>query len=196
MQAERDPETGQARITTSEEEVRSGAFGKKLRQAVRLVQGGQPPELGQEPPQAEGYVLSGEVATIVRRLVEGEDRFAHLEDMAVGCAMQVGKKPEGRGGLHLLARAIKAPALWRDLGEFEVVLWVNAMAWEHLSERQREALVAHELNHVGQRNEQGNVVMLEHDIEEFAWVARTYGQWHSGLEHFAEQLGLGLRREE
>lgn len=154
------------------------------------------PEFGQAAPEREGYVPSAEVGKVGEMLIRRETRFSELADIRIGFALQVGKKPEGKGGMHVFARAVKAPTLWRDLGDFEVVVWANQLAWEHLTERQREALIAHELNHVGGRNEQGNVVMLEHDIEEFAWVVREYGQWHSGLEFFAEQLGLGLTRQQ
>lgn len=153
------------------------------------------PEFGDPaPPTVEGYQLSGEVEEIAHRLINREARFQHIdrERIVMGYALQTGKKPEGKGGLHVLAKAVKAPALWRDLGSFEVVIWANELAWTGMPERAREALIAHELSHVGERTESGAVYMLEHDIEEFAWVVRTYGQWHSGLEHFAEQLGLGI----
>ena len=154
----------------------------------------RPPEFGVDTvKEAEGYTLSPDVANVAGRVIAAEPRFDHIPDYRMGYFLQVGKKPEGKGGLHVLAKAVKAPTLWRDAGEYDAVVWANQMAWEHLTERQRDALITHELCHIGQRNEQGNLVMLEHDIEEFAWVVRTYGQWHSGLEFFAEQLGLGLQ---
>lgn len=151
------------------------------------------PAFGELAPEGEGYRLSDEVKAVVTAVLR-QKRFEHVltERVRLGCALQVGKKPEGKGGMHVLARAVKAPALWRDLGDFEVVLWANEEAWQHLAERQREALIAHELCHVGMRNDKGTVTMLEHDIEEFGWVVREYGQWHQGLAFFAEQLGLGL----
>lgn len=154
-----------------------------------------PPRFGEEdPPAREGYMLSQEVEDVAHALVNREARFQHIdrERIVMGYALQTGKKPEGKGGIHVLAKAVKAPALWRDLGDFEVVIWANELAWVGMPQRAREALIAHELSHVGERTESGAVYMLEHDIEEFAWVVRTYGQWHSGLEHFAEQLGLGI----
>lgn len=149
---------------------------------------------GELVPEGEGYRLSADVEAVAKRILDRDQRFAHIraERIRVGFAMQVGKKPEGKGGMHVLARAVKAPALWRDLGVFEVVLWANEEAWTHLTDRQHEALISHELCHVGGRNDQGAVQLLEHDIEEFGWIVRTYGQWHQGLEFFAQQLGLGL----
>lgn len=188
-------EKGQPTVHVSQELVASGEFERKMRKAVdRVVKDMRPPEFGQaEVKPSEGYELSDEVKAIIVRLVEREARFGHIADYRLAGVLQVGKKPEGKGGLHVLAKAVKAPTLWRDLGQYDVVVWANQMAWQRLSERQREALIAHELSHIGTPNEAGQVVMWEHDIEEFGWVVRTYGQWHSGLEFFAEQLGLGLQ---
>lgn len=174
------------------ESMEQAATNPEVREAiagvVRQAQG--PLQLGD--PQPEGYQLSDEVREVAQRIIASDTRFEACETIAIGYALLWGKAPEGQGGIHLLARAVKAPALWRDLGIFEVVVWANQQAWERLSAKAREALIAHELNHIGGRTEAGNVFLLEHDIEEFAWVVRQYGQWHSGLEHFAEQLGLGL----
>lgn len=162
----------------------------------------QQPQFGQLAAAQEqtSYVVSEEVAGIAMRLIREHPRFAHLDPVRnpahrVGFALQLGKKPEGRGGIHVLAKAVKAPALWQWLSEFDAVVWANGMAWVLLSEGQREALIAHELCHLGE-NEKGGIEMLEHDVEEFAWVARKFGQWHPGLEQFAEQLGLNLKAEE
>jgi hypothetical protein len=156
------------------------------------------PEFGQAGATKEStsYQLSGEVEAVALRLIREHARFAHLDPRRepshrVGFALQVGKKPEGKGGLHVLAKAVKAPELWRFLGEYDAVVWANQQAWVLLSEEQRSALIAHELCHLGE-NEKGGIEMLEHDVEEFAWVARQYGQWHPGLEQFAEQLALRL----
>lgn len=139
--------------------------------------------------QLNGYALNDEVRDIARRLIEQEPRFARLADERIGYAMLHGKKPEGKGGIHLLAKVAKAPALWRDLGRYDAVLWANGMAWAVLTDLKREALIAHELCHLGV-NEKGQLDLYDHDVEEFAWVVRRYGQWHIGLEQFAEQLGM------
>jgi hypothetical protein len=179
-----------------EPEITIEAGGRKVHTTMEeLERAGRRLAFGEVGPEQEGYVLSDEVGNVARHLIRTEPRYSHIADMEVGYALQVGKKPEGKGGLHVLARAVKAPTLWASLGEWEVVVWANKLAWDHLSERQREALVAHELSHIGPRGESGKIAMLEHDIEEFAWVVRQYGQWHSGLEHFAEQLGLGLQQQ-
>lgn len=181
----------------SEHKVTLDAAAARRLRAVASGRDARPPEFGapEEAREEEGYQLSDEVGDVARQLIDSHPRFGHIDAdrIVMGYALQTGKKPEGKGGLHLLAKAVKAPTLWRDLGQgFEVVVWANALAWGRLTEHAREALIAHELSHVGGRSEQGKVQMLEHDIEEFGWVVKQYGQWHSGLEYFAEQLGLGL----
>lgn len=170
-------------------EVTIEAGGRKVHTTLAGLQRAGKLAMGDEAP--EGYVLSDEVASIAHVVINENPRFRHIEDFRVGYALRWGVEPEGRGGMHVLAKAVKAPELWATLGEFDAVLWANEMAWRHLTAGQRAALVAHELCHIGM-TDKGALTMLEHDIEEFAWVARRYGQWHSGLEHFAEQLGLGL----
>ncbi len=173
-------------------EVTIEAGGRKVHTTLRALAGGQlgKPQLGDTEPT--GYILSDEVKGIALAVAGTEPRFAHItDDLRVGYALRWGVKPEGKGGIHVLAKAVKAPELWSDLGEYDVVLWANQQAWQHLTAGQRAALMAHELCHIGVTDD-GRVQLLEHDIEEFAWVARRFGQWHSGLEFFAEQLGLGL----
>jgi hypothetical protein len=160
---------------------------------------GNGPQFGQpiQVTEQTSYVLSDEVGGIALGLIREHPRFAHLDPKRnpahrIGFALQMGKKPEGRGGIHVLAKAVKAPALWQHLSEFDAVVWANGMAWALLTEGQRSALIAHELCHLGE-NDKGGIEMLEHDVEEFAWVARKFGQWHPGLEQFAEQLGLNLK---
>lgn len=159
-----------------------GSIGEQRKRA-QLALGDQQPE---------GYLLSEEVREVAERVIASDPRFNLCTGITIGYALQCGSDPAATGGLHALAKCVKAPPLWRDLGTYELVIWAVEKAWRHLNSQQREALVAHELSHIGGRNDSGNVVLLEHDIEEFAWVVRRYGQWHSGLEHFAEQLGLGL----
>lgn len=157
---------------------------------LRTKLGSAPPELGDQQP--EGYVPSEDVAVIARRVIGSDPRFEVCTDIRIGYALLWGEDPGAHGGIHALAKCVKAPRLWRDLGDFEVVIFAVEKAWRHLSERQREALIAHELNHVGGRGESGSVFLLEHDVEEFSWVVGHYGQWHGGLEHFAQQLNLGI----
>ena len=180
----RDPD-GTPRVTIDQDDPSDWTQNPEIEDAVRGVAQAVMGSQGRR----EGYVLSDEVKDVADALIGKTVRFERLADQRIGFAMLHGKKPEGKGGIHVLAKAVKAPALWRDLGRYDAIVWVNAMAWAVLPDRAREALVAHELCHLGV-NQKGLLDLYDHDIEEFAWVVRTYGQWHTGLEQFAEQLGL------
>lgn len=195
--------TDEAEITMSTEDGRSATIaGRTMEEALERLRQAGSGNLGEQRMKArqglgeatapEGYLLSDEVKAIAERVIASDPRFSICTGIVIGYALQWDQDPAAKGGLHAIAKCVKAPPMWRDLGLYEVVIFAVERAWKHLSERSREALLAHELSHVGGRNDVGNVVLLDHDIEEFAWVVGRYGQWHPGLEHFAEQLGLGL----
>lgn len=163
--------------------VAKGSIGERRARSKALLEGTTMPD---------GFLLSDEVRDIAQRVIDSDPRFDVTTGIAIGYALQWDQDPAAKGGLHAIAKCVKAPPLWRDLGQHEVIIFAVQRAWQHLGQKQREALVAHELSHIGGRNDSGSVVLLDHDIEEFAWVVKRYGQWHPALENFAEQLGLGL----
>lgn len=63
--------------------------------------------------------------------------------------------------------------------------------WEALPEKQRIALVDHELCHCFREiNDDTGEWMLSirpHDVEEFAEIVQRHGLWSSDLDHFVEQ---------
>jgi Putative phage metallopeptidase len=68
-------------------------------------------------------------------------------------------------------------------------------AWEVLTERQRVALVDHELCHlVIEGTETGEIVrrIKGHDVEEFQVVAERHGAWKPDLADFAKALQLRM----
>lgn len=64
--------------------------------------------------------------------------------------------------------------------------------WKYLSECQRKALVFHELLHCGE-DDQGNPMLLPHDVEEFGAVAEHFGLWKGDVERFAASLQRHLK---
>lgn len=68
-------------------------------------------------------------------------------------------------------------------------LWLAA---DHVREKQMtyfqvEALLAHELCHVGM-DIKGNVASREHDVEEFTFVVEHYGLWRNDLLPFGKAI--------
>lgn len=134
------------------------------------------------------YIEAPEVAGVAAGLIARHDRFSSVcEDLRIAYLYRLGV-PTGEGEA-ILAACQKAAPLWRDLAGYDVVIWVWEAVWNVLEPRQAEALVSHELCHIG-RNDSGGVKLRKHDLEEFAWVARQYGRWDDAIGHFASALEL------
>lgn len=134
------------------------------------------------------YVDHPELKSIATDLIRRNERFQLVaEDLRIAYLARLGE-PSGEGE-GMLAACVKASPLWRDVAEYDVVIWCWDAVWAALEPRQREALTAHELCHIG-RNDKGAVKLRKHDLEEFAWVARQYGRWDDAIAHFAGALQL------
>ena len=81
-----------------------------------------------------------------------------------------------------------ASALEKHLSGYDIVLIVNAETWRQFNDKQRLALIDHELEHITVDEMTGNLVRRNHDLEEFSSIARRHGLWEKGLKLFAEHL--------
>jgi predicted metallopeptidase len=142
------------------------------------------------------YAPSADVAAVAKALIRrhrvldvmaGDLRIAYLERLG---------QPSGEGE-GLIAACQKASPVWRDVAHVDVVIWVWSEWWARFSPRQREAVVMHELCHVG-RNESGGVKLRKHDVEEFNFVVAHYGVWDDfgQLGDFMRSLVAGEGRRE
>lgn len=147
------------------------------------------------------YVDCPEMAEIANELLDRHLTLARLRsaDLTLAYYLQLGADPAKVKGrettMDSIARAVKAPPLWRDVSNIDGAIWVNGVAWAALPGKYREAVILHELLHFDvEVSEDGaeKLVVLKHDIEEFGLVVATYGPWHAGLERFAEQIQMGL----
>jgi hypothetical protein len=79
------------------------------------------------------------------------------------------------------------------------VVEICAYAWQFLDEKQKEALVDHELCHLALDEDKGKgtPTMRPHDVEEFSEIVKRHGLWRPDLEQMvkigAEQLKLDLQ---
>lgn len=68
--------------------------------------------------------------------------------------------------------------------------------WDILDEKQRLALVDHELCHFDLDEEKGTPVLRSHDVEEFGEIVKRHGLWRDEVRRLVEvgakQLSLGL----
>lgn len=105
-------------------------------------------------------------------------------------------KREGgsKGGKDVLGKCAKTSPLIRSLTGCQFFIWLAADYCQVLSDRQIEALLHHELRHIG-GDENGKLYARGHDFELFAADLQHYGPWHEGLEHLVAvvtQLRLPL----
>lgn len=134
------------------------------------------------------YVEAPDMKKIAVALIRRHPTIrAVTEDLRIGYRLRLGE-PSGEGE-SAIAVCTKAPALWRDESGLDVVIWAWQFWWTTFDERQREALVLHELCHVD-RTEKGGVKLRKHQVEEFTLVVHEYGIWDgfSALKDFAAAL--------
>ncbi len=135
-------------------------------------------------------VASDEVRAVAERLIADHLRWSFLRSRPIAYLVDRRKDAaEPKPGAHAFGDVRLVPALWRGLAGVEAALIVKQVAWDSLTDRQREALVHHLLMHLDV-NQKGALVLAGHDLEEFGATVREYGQWMPDVEHFAEQLGM------
>lgn len=139
----------------------------------------------------EGFELASEVEAMARRLIGQHDRLRHLEGFEVAYLWDHGDPPRN-GKPCAWGKARLVPKWVQPLAPYDGCITIMSKVWDVLRDQQREALLLHELLHLGQNQDSGMLEVVPHDIEEFGYVAATYGAWRSSLEAFGEQLQLGI----
>lgn len=78
-----------------------------------------------------------------------------------------------------------------ELPQFEdfFVIEIAHDVWIGLKDAQKEALVDHELSHCYVDLDEGKLVVLPHDLEEFAHIVKRHGLWQHDVEHFFRHSG-------
>lgn len=155
---------------------------RKPRLKIVKVQLVPRPEKRAKPDELEPY-------SYVDRLVR-----EHHDDLAkarIAVAWMLDVKPD-RDGHLTLGRLKKATDLDREFREYDLVVMLNSTVWKNLDNKQRTALVDHELCHAAlQRDKNGEPIRDErdrlcyrtrkHDIEEFVAVVKRHGMYLSDI---------------
>lgn len=131
---------------------------------------------------AAKYSRAAKVQAIAEDLIKREITFDHYRQFNLVClfASELGDS---------WAKIERANPKVRLLAEVDLILVVAAEQWAYLSEIQQEALVFHELCHYT-TNEDGKLLKVAHDVEEFSQVLRRYGPWEPARRQMFEQLKL------
>lgn len=121
----------------------------------------------------------------VTELVEETIRKHHtrLLDARIGVLMR--EEATKSNGRVVLGKASLVNAQWLPLlkQELDFVIWFAADYWYGvLDERQKVALVDHELCHCVFDEETHKAKMRGHDVEEFVEIVQRHGSWDAGLQ--------------
>lgn len=129
------------------------------------------------------FLVSDEVAGVAAAVIrEHEVSFGWIpRDFRVVYLLKFGDKISPDDEIDTIAKCVKAPALWNVLAAYDFAIWVKDCYWNLLSPRDREAVLAHELQHIGATDAEKPKI-LPHTIEEFSQVVAWYGPWSGGLK--------------
>lgn len=121
-----------------------------------------------------------EASSEVIHLAEDLIRKYHprLEDARIAIAFQ--DEATKKNGRLELANTSKVQPKSQPFMEYDFLVVVAEDEWTDLSSNAREALIDHELSHMGGNSSDGWKIR-HHDIEEFREVLERHGAWNAGL---------------
>lgn len=121
-----------------------------------------------------------EVLSIVNRLIDSY--FPHLKTARLVIAVRAKAEPVEDDKATVAATGVND-----DAGNsFDYICWFALDAWQLLDEREREAIVFHELMHCG-RDEAGRPALIDHDAQVFTAEVERYGAWWKSAQARFEQ---------
>lgn len=150
-------------------------------------------------------VHAGEVVEPYRLMEEIRAKeHGHLEGVKIALAWRLGWRPDANNIL-CLGKCRKRGDLDRELDDFDFVILLNKEAWQGLNEKERRALVDHELCHAQvvmdadgnpKHDDRDRLVcrIRKHDTEEFKAVVERHGLWTNELAAIAQAAINDSRR--
>lgn len=129
--------------------------------------------------QVGRYCDAPDVEAVARELIAEIPEHRHLATARIRYLFRAGTWAS-RGRLVLGRAAVLSERDQLLSGGYEAVVIVNRLAWQALSQEARRALVDHELSHLA-RDDEGDLTLAGHDVEEFAAVIRRHGLWTEEL---------------
>jgi hypothetical protein len=125
-----------------------------------------------------------EAQELVERLIP--KYHPHLADAKIKCLFrnQVVKRA---GGKIIIATAEKCTAKFKFLTKLDFIISICYLTWRDLSDKQRMAIMDHELCHciADEDEETGEILykVIPHDFEDFLSVVEKYGAYLPSLEN-------------
>ncbi|MFH0989913.1 MAG: putative metallopeptidase [bacterium] len=134
------------------------------------------------------YFEAQAVAEIAQVLIK--EHHQHLNDIPIFYLFNDGKMQEW-------ASMSKKSKKDEFITGYQFVMEVSYKQWIVLTDKERIALVDHELCHAS-LDDKGNPVILDHDIEEFAAIVSRHGLWRESVRKFgyvcADQLNIDFNK--
>jgi hypothetical protein len=138
---------------------------------------------------AKEYAPSPEVSKIAEKLIElFKPELEAFEIRYIFCNENPKKDGQEKAGLMRKITGLNAYLAGHPEGFF--CLETGKPAFDAMTGAQQIAYVHHELCHPGV-NEQGNLTLIPHDLEEFNEVAEVHGAYENSLVLFGNALKKG-----
>ena len=112
----------------------------------------------------------------------------HLSSASIIVVWRSGWKRDKDGKL-ILGQCKKAGDFSKALAEHDFAILLNEESWSRMDEKQRAALVDHELCHAGITITKKGAVkyrVRKHDLEEFRDIVERHGLWKEDIRKFIE----------
>jgi hypothetical protein len=136
------------------------------------------PDGQQTESKKEKYWDAVEVREIAQRLMSKDGAFAFPTNTPI-VYLFVDKMKDWGQCSHCSEKM-------KFAGGYEFIITINHTAWSVMDDHAREALVCHELCHIGYDSLKDKYSLVDHEIEEFGRVVTRYGLWAEDVKRFVD----------
>lgn len=97
-------------------------------------------------------------------------------------------KAQKQGERFILGQCTKVPAKFQPLLEYDYIIWLSEDDYAGMTDKQREALIFHELYHIKYNYEADSWSIRPHDVQEFSAVIERYGIYSPDVRKVKEAM--------
>ena len=134
------------------------------------------------------------ILSLAQKLIE--DHHPNLQEANIAFVMR-SEAQQGANG-KVVAHTTRVKADIRVYADYDFLVWIAEDAWQRLTDKQRSAVIDHELCHMGGNVDTGWSIR-PHDINEFRDVLARHGMWNDrlalSLAPVISQLELPIEEE-
>ncbi|HEY8692675.1 MAG TPA: putative metallopeptidase [Chloroflexota bacterium] len=132
------------------------------------------------------FLPAPDLTSLADDLIDRHERLASLPQITIHYLWK--REGGGRNGKATYGKCQKPSGLLAHYSRADFVIWLAAdrVQGSNMTSQQVEALLLHEMLHIGRDPETDAWVVVGHDVEEFAYVIQSYGLWNQDLERFRQ----------